>query len=361
MSPKPASKAALDKFQERFTKAFGKDTLMSASELPPYVVIPTGSLTLDIATGVGGYPLGRLVELWGVESGGKTTLTLIAIAEAQAKFPDKRTGFIDMEQTLDPTLAAGYGVDIDKLDVFRPTSAEDVADAMKMMLQSGFYSMIVLDSVGAMIPEAEKEKDADEAVVALQAKIVTRMVKIAAVEAPKAETAILLINQVRANVGGYGADTTTGGGWALKHVTSLKLKISRTGTPPYKVKVAGEDHLVGQEIAIVVEKNKVAPPKRRATVNLIIEDSDRYGPKGIDKAEEAATLGLRFGGVTQKGGWYVIDATEEQVQGKDKVVEYLREKPEIVEAIRERALAALRGDVITGQEAEVEIPEDDEL
>lgn len=359
MSTTSASKAALNKFQERFQKAFGEGTLQSAADIPPYEVIPTGSLILDVATGVGGYPLGRLIELWGIESGGKTTLTLIGLAEAQRKFPGKRTGFIDMEQTFDPTLAQGYGVDIEKLDVFRPQSAEDVADAMKMMLQSGFYSMIVLDSIGAMIPEAEKEKDADEAVVALQAKIVTRMVKIAAVEATRSGTVVLLINQVRANVGGYGADTTTGGGWALRHVTTLKLKVKRTGTALYKVKIAGEDHLVGQEIAIEIEKNKVAPPKRTATINLMIQDSERYGPKGIDKADEATTLGLKFGGITQSGGWYVIDQTGEKVNGRDKVVESLRSTPEIVESIRQGALASLRGEIVTGKDAEVEIPEDE--
>ena len=347
-----AAEAAHNKFREQFEKSFGSGTLVKAAKVAPYEVIPTGSLLLDYALGVGGWVIGRLAELWGPESGGKTSLCLVSMGEAQRAYPDRRVAFIDMEQTFDTALAVNYGVDLERCDVFNPGSAEEVADAMKMLLQSGFYSMIVLDSIGAMIPEAEKEKDADEAVVALQAKIVTRMVKIAAVEAKKARSVVLIINQVRANVGGYGADTTTGGGWALKHVTTHKVKVRRTGTPPYVIKKDGEDHLVGQEIALTVEKNKVAPPKKVAVINLMIADSDRYGPKGIDKSVEAVTLGVRLGIIKQAGPYYTTPDGE-RYQGREPLTAALRKNPDLVESIRANAVASLAGEVIVH-------PEDDE-
>lgn len=344
-------------WEGKFAKTFGDGTLLTADLVAPYEVISTGSLTLDYALGVGGYVEGRLVEVWGADALGKTTLSLCGMAEAQKKHSDKLTGFIDMEQTFDLGLARGMGVDTAKLKIVRPSSAEDVADALKEMLRSGFFSYIVLDSIGAMIPEAEKEKDADEAVVASQAKIVTRMVKIAAVEARKSGTVVILINQVRSNIGGYGADTMTGGGFALKHVTTHKLKLKRTGTSPYFVKVDGEDRMVGHEIAIDVERNKVAPPRKIATINLFNQASEKYGPRGVDKADEASLLGLKpmVGAIQQNGGWYTILSTGEKVQGREAVVSALRADPELVADIRSRALAAISGEVVVGQEAEVEI------
>lgn len=350
---------ALAEFRKKFAKDFGEDRLIRAVDRAPYEVISTGSLALDYALGCGGYVEGRLVEVWGVDSIGKTTLCLMGIGEAQRKHPDKLVGFIDMEQTFDKGLAAGMGVDLELLDLYTPNSAEDVADAMKRMLQSGFYSMIVLDSIGSMIPEAEKEKDADEAVVALQAKIVTRMVKIAAVEAARTDAVVLMINQVRANVGGYGADTTTSGGFALKHVTTHKLKMKRTGTPAYTIQRDGEKVVVGHEVSIEVERNKVAPPRRVAVLNLFNQPSERFGPRGIDRAKEAFVLGSRrdVGAITRAGAWYTLPDGE-RCQGEEKVLDALRDKPELITQIREIAVAAMERYVIPG--VEVEIPDDDE-
>jgi recombination protein RecA len=355
-----ADKRALATFQERFAKSFGEGRLRRASELEPYQVISTGSLDLDYKMGVGGYVEGRLTEIWGPDALGKTTLALLGIVEAQKKHPDKETGFIDMEQTLDLGLAKGLGVDTDRLMVYSPESAEEVADAMKRMLSSGLFSMIVLDSIGAMIPEVEKEKDADEATMAVQAKIVTRMVKIAAVEAAKCGAVVILINQVRANLS-YGADTTTGGGFALKHVTTHKLKLKRTGTQAYSITRGGEKIIVGHELAIEVERNKVAPPKRVATVSLYNQSSDQFGPRGIDRADEAATLGVKreVGEIEQGGAWYTIKRTGERCNGRPALVAALRAAPEVVEAIREAAVASLAAEVVHGDDAAIEIPEDD--
>ncbi len=354
-----AAKRAIDKFQEGFDKSFGAGRLRPASQLSPYEVISTGSLDLDYKMGVGGWVEGRIGEIWGVDAIGKTTLALLSIVEAQKKYPDKLAGFIDMEQTLDLPLARRLGVDTDELMVYTPQSAEEVADAMKRMLTSGLFSMIVLDSIGAMIPEVEKEKDADEATMAVQAKIVTRMVKIAAVEAARHGVVVILINQVRANLS-YGADTTTGGGFALKHVTTHKLKCKRTSTAPYSITRDGEKVIVGHELAIEVERNKVAPPKRIATVSLYNQASKQFGPVGIDRADEAATLGLLkdVGEIQQGGAWYTILNTGERANGRPALVAALRQDPETIERIRRSAIASLAQEVVTGADAEVEVPED---
>jgi recombination protein RecA len=233
----------------------------------------------------------------------------------------------------DEPWAALHGVDLDNLFVYTPTSAEDVADAMKDMLMSGLFSMVVLDSIGAMIPEAEKEKDADKAVMAQQAKIVTRMVKIAAVEANRTQTTVILINQVRANLA-YGADTTTGGGFALKHCSTMKFKVSRTGTPPFKAKFGNEEMVVGHEIKIRVERNKVSTAYRDATVVLYHKDS-KHGAIGIDKVDEAVTMGISHGGIEQGGAWYTMP-NGERLQGRDAVVEFVRQDPSQIQLIRDK-------------------------
>lgn len=348
--------AAFRRWQQGFEKSFGEGRLIVAEDFAPYEVVSTGSPLLDDAMGVGGYVRGRLVEIWGPDALGKSTLALIGIAEFQRQFPDERAAYIDVEGTFDKGLAAGLGVDLSRLFVYEPNSAEEVADAMKRMLTGGVFRYIVLDSIGAMIPEAEKQKDADEATMAIQAKIVTRMVKIAAVEARLSKAVVILINQVRANLS-YGADTTTGGGFALKHCTTHKLKLKRTGAKPYTVKIDGEEHYVGHELAIQVERNKVAPPRRTAIVSLFNQASEKYGPRGLDRADEAATLGLRrdVGIIQQSGAWYTITTTGERCNGRPALVDALRSDPDTVAKIREAAIAARSGEWRDADEADAEI------
>jgi recombination protein RecA len=355
------AKNAMAKFEEQFSKSFGDGSLIDADDIAPYEIISTGSLLVDDATGVGGYVEGRLYELWGPDALGKTSFALLGLAEAQKKYPNLYVAFMDVERTFDKGLAIGMGVDINRMKLIKPSSAEEVADQMKLVLQSGLFSAVLLDSIGAMIPEAEKEKDADEAVVALQAKIVTRMVKIAAVEADRREhkTLVIFINQVRANVGGYGAKTTTGGGFALKHVTTGKFKFRRTATEVYKIRVEGENVVVGHELAVEMERNKVAPPKKVATINLMNQDSVNYGPRGIDKAAEAVTLGLRARLIIQRGGYY--DTPDGQtVQGRDKLTDYYREHPELIEKLRADAIALRSAEIIVGEAAAIDIDAIDE-
>lgn len=351
--------AAIKRFEERFSKLFGEGTIGRASDIAPYEVISTGSLTLDYMLSVGGYVEGRLVEIWGPEGTGKTRLSLLAMAEAQRKHPDKLVAFIDMEQKIDRAWMELHGVDTSKVHLIEPQSAEDVADAMKEIVSSGFHSMVVLDSIGSMISEAEKEKAAAEATVGKVPGIVTRMVKIAAVEAQKTGTVVIFINQVRANLS-YGADIQTPGGWALKHATTMKLRLKRTSTPPMKVKIAGEDRTVGHEVAIVIERNGVANAYRTAIVSMLHVPTDKFGPVGIDRADEAVTLGLRAGVITQSGAWYSIfeegHPHYERLQGREAVVNTLRSKPETLEKVRQRVLSSVVGEV-TDEVAPEDIPD----
>lgn len=346
-------------WQEKFGKTHGPGTLVLGAETKPYEVISTGSLDLDYKTGVGGLVEGRLTEYWGPDGVGKTTLALMAIREAQKKYPHKKAAYIDMEHKLDKPWAVAHGVDLSRLYIFEPETAEDVADAMKDLVASGFISIVVLDSIGSMIPQAEIEKDAGDAVMAKVAKIVTRMVKIAAGMAAKTGTVVLLINQVRANLS-YGADTTTGGGFALKHVTTMKMKFKRTGTTPYQVTIGSEKVIVGHEIAIYIERNGVAPAYRTAIVSIFNQATAKYGPLGIDRADEAATLGLHTKAIEQSGAWYTLPGGE-RVNGRDSVVAALRADPDLIEQVRAQALASISDQVVLDTEAptdaEVEVVE----
>lgn len=345
--------AAEKRWMEKFGKEFGADTLEMGVEVTPYEVVSTGSLTLDYALSVGGLVEGRLAEYWGPDGIGKSTLALLAVAEAQRKHPKKRGAWIDMEHKLDRPWAMAHGVDMDRFTVYTPDNAEDVADAMKEIIRSGFHSIVVLDSIGGMIPEKEKEKDAGDAVVGTAAKIITRMVKIAATEAEKTGIIPIFINQIRANIGSYGADTTTGGGWALKYSTTMKFKFRRTGTNPYTVTMGGEKRTVGHEIAITVERNGVAPAYRTAIINLFHVATPTYGPIGVDKVDEAVTLGLKLGLIQQDGAWYTEPINGERFQGKEKLVAALRFQPGIVEELRRRVLATV------AEEVHEEIPPED--
>jgi recombination protein RecA len=353
-------KSALAKFDEKFQKEYGEGTLTS-DEIKPYEVIPTGSLALDYALGVGGWVLGRETEVWGADAIGKTTLVIQSVREAQRKFPDRLVFWVDAEHTFDKPWARLHGVDLTRLRVFAPESAEDVADAVKDAVRSGLFVLVVVDSIGAMIPEAEKEKDADGVVMAAQAKIVTRMVKIAAVECANHNAALVLINQVRANVSGFGKATMTGGGWALRHSTTHKVELKRTDKA-FKIKQEGREQEVGHEVACMVERNKVAPPKKRASFVLFHTPTSKYGPAGFDKADEVATMGIKTGVIAQTGAWYTFSTTGEKVNGRDAVVDALRAMgQEHMDEIRERVLATIADQIVTGAEAEVDLEADDEI
>ena len=336
-SNKPNS--ARDKFLDSITKSYGKGALTVAADVTRLPAISTGSLSLDHAMGSGGYMIGRITEIWGPPSGGKTTEALIALGNAQRTYPNKIVGLLDVEATFDKEWAIKLGVDTDRLDVFSPPTAEDVADIMKEMLQSEQYSMIVLDSIGAMLPEEEFEKDAGGVSVGTIAKIITRMVKISAVYAKRYEVAVVVINQVRANIG-YGADTTTGGGWALKHVTTHKLQIKRASSA-YTIGSDQNKVNVGYKMGVKVEKNKVAPEGRNVQFDFYTQETEKYGPIGINESQDVVAIGLRTGVIQQAGAFYTIPGGE-RIKSRELLEETVSKDSKLLAAIREGVMATVK-------------------
>lgn len=339
------SAAALAQFEKSFAKSFGDEVLRRGDASVKYDVIPTGSLELDLAMGAGGYVRGRLTEMYGPYGSGKTTMALMAVVEAQRVYPTEMVGFIDMEHTFDDDWAESHGVDLQRLYKVQPSDSEEVADVLKQMTEAGFFSLIVLDSVGAMIPKEEMEKNAGDVSVGTAAKIITRMVKIATVQAHKFNVAVLLINQIRAVIGGppMGAKTGKPGGFALSHVTTHVLKARKSDAA---ITIGSDDSKteIGQEIAITVEKNKVAPAKKTARITLMHMQTAKYGPVGIDRAKEAVVLGKRLAIVPVTGSNYHFK--DEKVNGQGAAVEYLRGRPAEIEAIRTSVLATVADTVV---------------
>lgn len=334
-----ASAAARRAFEQLWAKNYGEGTLVRHEEVVAYDVISTGSILLDYAMGCGGYIEGRLTELWGPDGMGKSTLAAIAVAEAQRKYDSLDTAYIDMEQRVDLAWFQAHGVDLKRMYHAMPDNAEQVADQLKDCLRSGLFSMVVLDSIGAMIPKKAIDKDADEAVVAGAAAVVTRMCQIATVEARKNKVAVLLLNQVRVEgIGGSFTYDGTPGGKALRHSTTHKIKIGKGPKDPYTIGSGAEVEVVGEEIVARVDRNGVAPRGRVAYIGLMNQETDKYGPIGIDKAGEAFTLGKRFGLIEQHGGYWVFTTDGEQVQGNEGALGKLRNDPTLVDQIRVRAL-----------------------
>lgn len=341
MSP---TKAALKAFRERFDKKFDTTTVRDLSGPPPEFA-STGSLALDYVMG-GGFVKGRVSELWGPEQTGKSTLLTIAAARYQLDNPDKMVGWVDVEKTFDLNWGSAHGLklDDDKFLLVQPGNAEEVADLVKELIMSDMFGFIVLDSVGAMIPQVEIEKDADEATMALVAKTVTRMVKIAAAEAAKRGVILAIINQVRANLG-YGGDITRTGGFALSHVTTHRLKFRRADAPIVMGSKGGEVQ-VGQKIAIKIEKNKIAPPGRTAELTMFNQPTEKYGPTGLDVAYDVFATARTAKVFSQRGSWYDLPDTTSH-NGEAAVLKHLRENPEVVESIRKLTLATRADEVVS--------------
>lgn len=335
-----ASNAALSALDRKFAKDFGATSINKFKD--PMVIVPSGSLHLDYQLRAGGIPVGRVFESWGPESVGKTTMGMVYAAQFQRRFPDRIVGWIDIERTFLPEWAEAHGVDMSRMRVTSPNTAEEVGDHIKALLESDICSYVTIDSVGGMISQKEFDKDSDEAVVAIIAKIVTRSMRIATVRAAQHHATVHVINQTRANIGGYGASTTSSGGWALKHLTTYQIQHKRTDETPLKV---GDD-IVGQTFALHVAKNKMAPPKRTARVTLLNQPTDRYGPIGIDRASEAFELGDLTDQFDRAGSHYSLSDGSRH-NGKDATKTHLREHPQLIEEIRERALAGVAHLVIT--------------
>ncbi|BBO23048.1 MAG: protein RecA [Chthonomonadaceae bacterium] len=319
---------ALESALQHIEKAFGKGSVMclGQGERDEIAVIPTGSLSLDIALGVGGLPRGRIVEIYGTESSGKTTLALHVIAEAQRK--GGMALFVDAEHALDVEYARSLGVDIEKLYISQPTSGEEALEIMDAMIRSGAMDVVVLDSVAALVPKAEIEGEMGDAFVGIQARMMSQALRKLGGSISKSKTVAIFINQLREKIGVmYGNPETTPGGRALKFWASVRLEVRRADA----IKVGTEQ--VGARTKVKVVKNKVAPPFRLAEFDIL------YG-KGISKSGDVLDGATNIGVVTRAGTYYNYGELR-LGQGRDNARQFLDDNQEVFEEIEAKVRAAL--------------------
>ena len=321
-APTPATdkKKALQTALAQLDKSFGKGTVMRLGDRPEMNVeaIPTGSLALDAALGIGGVPKGRIIEIYGPESSGKTTLALHILAEAQKMGGE--VAFVDAEHALDPVYAAALGVDIDNLLVSQPDTGEQALEITDALVRSGAVDAVVVDSVAALTPRAEIEGEMGDQFVGLQARLMSQALRKLAGTIAKTNCVVIFINQLRMKIGVmYGNPETTTGGNALKFYSSVRLDVRRTEA----IKDGG--NVVGNKTRVKVVKNKVAPPFREAYFDIM------YG-QGISKWGELVDLAVEMDIVQKSGSWFSM-GDERIGQGKDSVKNFLMSNPEIAEQV----------------------------
>ena len=323
MKDNDEKRKALDAAMGQIEKQFGKGSVMKLGEYKAMEVeaIPTGALTLDVALGIGGIPKGRIIEIFGPESSGKTTLALHAVAESQKA--GGTAAFIDAEHALDPIYAKKLGVDIDNLIVSQPDTGEQALEITEALVRSGAIDIIVVDSVAALVPKAEIDGDMGDTHVALQARLMSQALRKLAGVLNKSKTAIIFINQLREKVGiMFGNPETTPGGRALKFYASVRLDIRRIEN----IKQDGE--VIGNRTRVKVVKNKVAPPFREAEFDIL------YG-KGISKEGSILDLAVNLDIVEKSGAWFSYNGAKIG-QGRENVKKYLKENPKILAEIEQK-------------------------
>jgi recombination protein RecA len=321
-------------------KQFGKGSIMRLGEhdvSKDLQVVSTGSLGLDIALGVGGLPRGRIVEIYGPESSGKTTLTLQVIAEMQKL--GGTAAFIDAEHALDPVYAGKLGVNVEELLISQPDNGEQALEIADMLVRSGSVDVVVIDSVAALTPKAEIEGEMGDPQMGLHARLMSQALRKLTANIKRSNTLVIFINQIRMKIGVmFGNPETTTGGNALKFYASVRLDIRRTGA------IKKGDEVIGNETRVKVVKNKVAPPFREANFDIL------YG-EGISREGEIIELGVQQKIVDKSGAWYAYNG-EKIGQGKDNVREYLKERPEIALEIENKVRAAVGVTAMGGGEAQ---------
>ena len=325
---KDAKLKALKLTMDRMDKAYGKGTVMKMGDAPVIEVesIPTGSLTLDIALGVGGYPMGRVVEIYGPESSGKTTLTLHAIAECQRK--GGIATFIDAEHAFDRTYAESLGVNTDDLIVSQPDNGEQALEIADNLVRSGAIDILIIDSVAALTPKAEIEGEMGDARVGLHARLMSQALRKLTGTISKTNCCVIFINQLREKIGVmFGNPETTTGGNALKFYSSVRLDIRRS------TQIKDGDRVMGNRTRVKVVKNKVAPPFRLAEFDIM------YG-LGISKAGELIDLGVEHDILTKSGSWFSYGETR-LGQGRDTVKQLFIDNPELAEEVEGKIKAVL--------------------
>ena len=309
-------------------KAFGKGSVMRLGDdiRPPVAVIPTGSVALDIALGIGGLPRGRIVEIFGPESSGKTTVALHAVASAQRA--GGNAAFIDAEHALDPVYAKALGVDTDNLLVSQPDTGEQALEIADMLIRSGGLDIIVIDSVAALVPKAEIEGEMGDSHVGLQARLMSQALRKITGALSSTGTTAIFINQLREKIGVFfGNPETTTGGKALKFYASVRIDVRRTQT------LKDGDQPVGNRTKAKVVKNKMAPPFKQAEFDIL------YG-QGISREGGLLDLGVDNGVIRKSGAWYTY-GSDQLGQGKENARTFLKDNPELAEEIENKILAAL--------------------
>jgi recombination protein RecA len=337
---------ALSAALSQIEKQFGKGTVMRMGDVGAVRdvgVISTGSLTLDIALGIGGLPQGRVVEIYGPESSGKTTLTLQVIAECQKQ--GGTAAFVDAEHALDPGYAGKLGVNVDDLLVSQPDTGEQALEITDMLVRSGAVDVVVVDSVAALTPKAEIEGEMGDSHVGLQARLMSQALRKLTGNIKRSNTLVIFINQIRMKIGVmFGSPETTTGGNALKFYSSVRLDIRRIGA------IKKGDEVVGNQTRVKVVKNKMAPPFKQAEFEIL------YG-EGISHEGELIDLGVMEGIVDKSGAWYSYGG-DRIGQGKDNARGFLRENPDLAQAIETQIRAKLLPTVAVAEEREEELEAD---
>ncbi|MCX7343464.1 MAG: recombinase RecA [Proteobacteria bacterium] len=329
MEPRADKSKALEAALSQIDRAFGKGSVMRLGQRESAVdtdVVSTGSLGLDIALGIGGLPKGRVVEIYGPESSGKTTLALHVIAEAQKA--GGTCGFVDAEHALDPGYAKKLGVNIDELLIAQPDTGEQALEIADTLVRSGAIDVLVIDSVAALVPKAELEGDMGDSHMGLQARLMSQALRKLTGSISKTNCMVIFINQIRQKIGiMFGNPETTTGGNALKFYASVRLDIRRISS------LKDRDQIVGNQTRVKVVKNKMAPPFK------VVEFDIMYG-EGISKAGELIDLGVKAGVIDKSGSWYSHGATRIG-QGRESARQYLKDNPDvaakIASAIRENS------------------------
>ena len=338
---------ALDLALGTIEKAYGKGSIMRLGDAAARLKVPvtsSGAISLDLALGVGGYPRGRVVEIYGPESSGKTTLTLHAIAECQKN--GGIAAFIDAEHALDPSYARKLGVNVDELLVSQPDHGEQALEIADTLVRSGAVDIIVIDSVAALVPRAEIEGEMGDTHVGLQARLMSQALRKLTANLQKSQATLFFINQIRMKIGVmFGSPETTSGGNALKFYASQRLDIRRIGT----IKVG--EVAVGNRCRVKVVKNKLAPPFRLCEFDIL------FG-KGISRTGDVLDLGVEAGIINKSGAWYSYG--EERVgQGRDNARTFLEEHPDILAAVERKLLqehGLIEEDVPKAPKAEAKVP-----
>ena len=332
-------KQALAAALQQIERQFGKGAIMRMGDgtaAEGIGVVSTGSLTLDAALGIGGLPKGRVVEIYGPESSGKTTMTLHAIAECQKQ--GGTAAFVDAEHALDPVYAENLGVNMEELLVSQPDTGEQALEITDMLVRSGAVDVVVVDSVAALTPKAEIEGEMGDSHMGLQARLMSQALRKLTANIKRTNTLVIFINQIRMKIGVmFGNPETTTGGNALKFYASVRLDIRRTGA------IKKGDEVIGSETRVKVVKNKVAPPFKQANFEIL------YG-EGISRQGEIIELGVKEGLIQKSGAWYSYNG-DRIGQGRENVRNFLRENPEIARHVETQIRAALIPEEVEAEDA----------